>query len=1012
MLQRRRLLISAIFLLMIAACLFAACDGSYINKDKLPLKPWQEYIADVSRAIDLQYINISAQQPIAMEMSLNALDNQAQERYECSLTLNLDKSSRDAQQGAFKIIKKTDSQRKVMLDVFNDGDKLYWCKWQSDAGSYEKTVFENAPLIYSLQEVFGALGANVDYSTPGILFESLANVFFTDGGVMNAEGDEYVFDFDLKKGLSSAFTINMFENLPQVLQKAFFSIAKVDSYDDMLAKTPSLKGSVHIKLKDKLIERVYCDNLEYIDASGHARVLSIDMPLIRVTNGRVDLSSSAPEGDYGDGRFTDMTVTGKVKFENSHLEKVEMQYDYQLNAKLDVLQLLADGGDINSLADDNFFHFKMTHKCDDGCTAFCADKLDKAKGAVLDIAFSPKDFGNHNIYISVGARFLLSHGLIAQLTSQLSTLQPFIERMLPEYVLAVVSADNFSSNSNMSAHGDKYDVKSILEGILMALKYEEGSLSFSIDEVMDIFGFEDSVGDIINGVFESETYSIDRAELLLEDVSWHVRQYDVKRSAIHLYGNDVSGTKQYTSSLIKAPVLNYVVDGKAVANGNTTVQVVDIFNGIYKDEILANEDMPICEAEFDDLIGSYVNATVENIYGEQSKQNMTVIGYSLTDGVKTGWQEVELYCLPTGASYVERLLWENIGKQEWRKWLSHTVKTHIYVDTLEDVQFDVPEKTEYMQGAKFLSSSRELLDIGAKLTYGGGKTKDRYVVASNAEDIFMYDTLGARYIKSADDVILNYYLFGRYCGVKIDVTPAKSKDLIAKVDEVSLEFSDKSYSTELCAAYFRWELADGTKSEVRLPLDNLKINGYALNEVNDYFYLDPISERLGVIFKKPGRYTLSYTCDGLSIDVPLVLTPKAQEEDKSEYGIDFVDSLKDNYFIGYAYNFRTEIFNLYHGEVGAIKELKFEIRKGSVNSSGDLTYGKLEESQEYFEIQSVTLDGKDVTLPYQLELPPTVYGSIPMGLKVKFTQIGYYRLIFMLGEKSCSCDIYVSSLPA
>ena len=47
----------------------------------------------------------------------------------------------------------------------------------------------------------------------------------------------------------------------------------------------------------------------------------------------------------------------------------------------------------------------MTHKCDDGCTAFCADKLDKAKGAVLDIAFSPKDFGNHDIYISVGARF-------------------------------------------------------------------------------------------------------------------------------------------------------------------------------------------------------------------------------------------------------------------------------------------------------------------------------------------------------------------------------------------------------------------------------------------------------------------------------------------------------------------------------------------------------------------------------------------------------------------------------
>ena len=100
---------------------------------------------------------------------------------------------------------------------------LYWCLWNEDAGEYERVSFEHAPLIYTVIQAVGLLGDGVDYTTPGALFEAMAEVFFTDATVNDKEGTKFTFDFDLKKGLDSTFSKR------RVLRSAR-SIAKVILY--------------------------------------------------------------------------------------------------------------------------------------------------------------------------------------------------------------------------------------------------------------------------------------------------------------------------------------------------------------------------------------------------------------------------------------------------------------------------------------------------------------------------------------------------------------------------------------------------------------------------------------------------------------------------------------------------------------------------------------------------------------------------------------------------------------
>ncbi|MDE7079951.1 MAG: hypothetical protein K2O95_07545, partial [Clostridia bacterium] len=869
-------------------------------------------------------------------------------------------------------------------------------------------VFDNAPLLYTLIRAVGFLGEGIDYTTPGSLFEAMGNVFFSDGTVNDEKGEKFAFDFDLKRGLDSAFARNEFGELPQVLQKLFLSVAHAENYEDMLSKTPSLKGVVNINLKDGLIDSIYCDELNYYDPEKDiTRTLKVVAPLLRVTNGELDLSLKKPDPSYYvEGRLTDVSASGKVNLENSQSSKIEMEYDYEFNAKIDLLELVAANGDLTALDEDNFFHFRVIHTCGDSCPAFCKDKYESAKGAILDVAFSPKDFGSYNIYISLGARAFLGSRVVSQWTN----IEGLIRNQIPEYILAVISADTLIGQSFATIESDDgKGGKTFIEEILMSLIYSDSSLSVPIAKILQIAGIDDITSSRIMSIFQSEDYYIDTVKIEQNYLRWSVNDYDVKRSSIHLYGNDVSGTKQYTAGLMnRTPALNYEYKGGSVIVGDGERLALGIYNDLYEDGVLFDAQTPICGAEVDDIVGSTVKATAEDVYGDYFDCELYISGHSQIDPLRTGWQEIELYCIPMGRGYLENKLWETIRAQSWSKWLRLSVKTYIYIDELEDVEFIRPENRDYKQGERFLSSNEATPEtVTAKLTYAGGKIKNRTVRATNTQDLFIYDYLGNKYVRSAEDTMLNFYLFGRYCGVKINVMPAKDKKLTLTSEELTLELSEAGYSTQLRIAAMTWTLADGSVTEARLPLEYLSINGYSIDSSNDYFYLNPTLSSTSIVFKRTGRYTLSYACDGLTSEAILYISPKAPQTEMSEYSINGATDLKDYYFVGYTYNFDAAIVNTYHGYEGKTAKIDLQVRRGYVNSSGNLVYGAIENPQDYYVIQDTMVNNDSVDLPYTIDLPPTIYNSIPLRVKINFLKSGYYELRLNLDGKSCAFNINV-----
>ncbi|MDE6211346.1 MAG: hypothetical protein K2G42_05195 [Clostridia bacterium] len=832
-------------------------------------------------------------------------------------------------------------------------------------------------------------------------------VFFTDA-TANADHSVYTFDFDLKKGLDSAITRETFAKLPELLQKLFFSIAKVENYEDMLSKTPPLKGKIYISLSDGRLSSIGSEELVLQDGEQNKKI-KFNMSRILIANGKDEsiVNYYPDDGEYEEVRLFEATSVGVVKLENTNSNRVEMQYDYEFRAKLDMLELLAEDWDLTKLDDDNFFHMRVSHICNSQCGAFCKDKYDPAKGAIFDVAFSPKDFGSYDIYISVGLRALIG----SRVTSKFFNIsQNLLNTQIPEYWLTIISAETLKRQISRSLEESEEDGKTIGEELLLTLIYSDLGLSAPIEDVLQVLGMSSQTASSLMSVFRCENYQIDTLTVEQTYYRQNVSPYDIKRSAIHLYGNDVVGTKQYTKGFIsRPPALNYFCQSQETVDGNNTFEVVSLYNEEYVDSVLYAANTPISADETERIIGSYVYARAEDIYGEQFDAQLYVVDHSPIDLQNDGWQKVELYCIPTGRGYFDGKVWEALRKYSWSKWLCKTVTSYIKLDKVEGVDYAHFEKSEYMQGEK-LSSDDTPERISAVINYQGGKSKSIYLSAANAKELLLTDYSGNRYIGADKDTVLQFYLFGEYYGETVQVKPAKDMALITTAQELSLEQSDVGYSSQLRVGRLVFTLADDSVVELVLTADYIKINGYAIDEANEYFYVNPTSLTNSIVINKIGRYTLTFCYAHLEKSIPLYILPKSEKRDESKYKIENTTSVNSHYFEGYTYTFSAGISNTYHGEWGVSSTISVQVLRGYISSYGTLLYQEPADAEQYFDISEIRVDNNIVDNDFAIDLPPTLYEEIAVRTRVQFLKSGYYKVRIKLGSSYCEQEIIVEKL--
>ena len=128
-----------------------------------------------------------------------------------------------------------------------------------------------------------------------------------------------------------------------------------------------------------------------------------------------------------------------------------MRYDYELDSNLDLLTLVLNDYDLTALDENNCFHLRLTHTCTGACGDYCRSKYASARGAVLDIAFSPADFGSYNVYFSVALHALMTKDVAEEIVDQfdvaLSTFR------FPEYTLITYPCELFSSRRILPYRG-------------------------------------------------------------------------------------------------------------------------------------------------------------------------------------------------------------------------------------------------------------------------------------------------------------------------------------------------------------------------------------------------------------------------------------------------------------------------------------------------------------------------------------------------------------------------------
>lgn len=997
----RRIVLSAIVtLLLTALCVSAVACGGKQPPEQLPVKDWQEYLNNVAVSIDMQYAGVDRDAPVTAEFRIQGKDLNTAETYDIMLMFDL---SATGGKGVFRLAR----GEKILWDIYNEDDDLYVRHLDETTGKYVLNLFEHAPLMQAMYALLQYSSGEVDYSTPGKLFVALGKAFFVDG-TANAEHTEFTFRLDLRKGLQSAFSVQTFDGLPEVVRKLLYSLTGSEDYASMVQAIPQIRADVVMTTSGGKLTNIRTERMT-IEREDHTYELQINAFRMHLANGTNEqITQYRPNAiGYETSRLTDLTASGTLSLRMQ--DQTVMTYEYEVRAKFDILEWIVAGGDLRAMPSDNAFHLSIRHRCDTSCGAYCQDKLGQAKGSVLDIAFAPDSFGTYDIYVSIGLHALLSKGNLAAQYGD--TWTDILTRGLPEYKLMVLDPATLTFSAPSDDSGSTSIESSVWSKLLYALEYADGQTRLRLDSLMQALGMDETQATSWLELLFPQGQIADNATIESTYVRYQYIPYDVMQHAVHLYGADVSGTKQYTALFqSKAPAIRYEYnDYQDVQTQETDLQVTRIYRDDYVGGLLYDGIVPMCEEELPYLIGATVKVQETDIYGQVRQAERRIVQYDGWDPDQTGWQRITVYTVSNTVNVIDDFLLGKLGGSDMNHLLWQSTQIWVRTTPLQDVQFDRADKTAYQQGEKLLSNDNPE-QAQVHLEYADGSKKAKYVTADNTDDLLCVGYDNARYVHAGNNVRLEYKAFGTQYSREIAITPARSQSMTTTAPEVSLEWNERGYRSEILLGRVQWLTADGKTSVMRLPMEYVWVNDMPITEENPYCYLTgdgEVSEKYAV-FYRTGKYTLSYRFGDMQTEVQLYVTPKQETPQTSAYGWTEMQT-PANVFVGYTYRFQADIVNLYHGQATEPVEIGMRVLRGYTNTSGGLSYVQIPDDGTYYTAQNWTIGGNTVENPCMYALPATIYGSLPVVSQLQFNMTGYFKIEFYMGLKTVSKEIYVAA---
>lgn len=978
----------AIFVVAICALTLTACGETTLPTNK-PIK-WTSYLDEVGSLIEKQ---VQGEDNIVVELTGNS---SSRGKY-YSIYFGVDFDVKNVENSAMALIVK-DKERTVFSLLADEGNTYL------DVG--QNDVLQTVSLKLTETGLFIWLGAKIDGdATNGakIIKDLFVNIGQNIFNGVDVDKDKTKYSFMIDEVKFADGILKSIEYILQVdpeLSKIFLGILGVNEKDDVASLVQGVEGNVEFSVQNGKIVSVNADCTSENDTSEKVKFS------VKVGEEVSNIKDKLPTSDegYKVTKVGAAMMSGTIGLYSQSSRAIS--YDYTLNVNLDLMKLIYNDYDLSTLSGDNYFHLRLTHKCSEYCKEFCLSKISRSKGAVVDVAYSPKHFGTNNLYVNVNLQAIMSENYRQEKEKYYNAMTA---KTLPEYALFTFTPEVLREKSYISKFfGSMY---------LNYMGVKQGEFDYSVDKFKQTFFSSDLITLILNDYFVSEEFVIDEIKLRITDnVSWQTDEYDIYKDTVYIIDNEVSELKRYKADVIlkskESNILDYVVEAKkeGVDSGNNEKYLL---NNIYDKEgnLLTGVNdngvyVPIGLSEAKDIVGKTIKLQLIG-YDKQGKNDIYLaeivevvnIDYENFDSV----QEVTLrikypnpleYAYGLGDAVI--MLMDNFleGKGDFTEKIKVSIKlTKEVEDSFSLKSADNNEQYEMFYNVNV--DKAYMLKGEAELSYQNGYKKIMSVIATSDSVQESRNLLGRAYSTKRWGLIsLTFNVAGRK--IKRSITIKKPDQFDFSYNEREHTVNTVSYLDNYTYLYGIYNQEGGTaKNRILVDLENIYIDNISLAEETENWGHYATFGYKQLVFYKSNDYIAEVRV-GDYVSPKFVVKVVNKSQQAVEYAFKPKNTIEPAYTTSGVVDLSGGIVNAKHGVQQGESILEVRVKKAVVSSSGEVRYN-LADKKDYeltFSVGGVLAENNEI----RLTLPELIITPINATVKVKFLTAGAYKVEFLINR--------------
>ena len=1017
--RKAAVVLVAVMVLCFAATLFFACNKGEELPSVTPVS-WERYLSDATARV-AEHIALNGGKLGAM---LRADVTSEGGAYDLLVGLNYDANAVEESCFVIELVDadavseaaETAAEEGVLFSLVADNSAT----WVDVAPGLD---ISDARVRIENLNIFGLLGAAYNDATSDAAVKALADILFNLGraffsGVSVSDGgDVYTFTVNADfKSDGAAYFSSVLTVFGEEVSDALLAAFGIEDADALFQGLPDMRGEVVLTFGDDGVG-ISTDRLTTGEnGAGMNAVFTTSDELYP------ELTAKVPDGTevgYVTTKIGNSHMSGKVEFTRG--DNSIMSYDYELDANLDLLTLVLAGYDLTALDEDNYFHLRITHTCTATCGDYCRSKYASARGAVLDIAFSPADFGSYNVYFSVALHALMTKDVAEEIVDQFYV--ALFMFGLPEYTLITYPCELFTEDS---------PVQRMLTGLYAGNMFATGSVTVPIDDSDPMISSAAALlgKDWMGGA--------DRLVINIEENDFGMAQpHDIYSETVFIIDGGIGDVKDY-AVYIEGLALSWEWEEPA-----TVAETGEELTSIYAEDhtLLHGADaegryVPMSREEITGMLGEYylkINAVNIDKTASPSPRYMRVTDVNDidldSDEVQTVTFTVE-YPNPLKALGIESYSASaaSVFVTEVRANIRLTDRAaaevvftpHVDVGTeLEIVHADsVSGGTYYGQR----SSIPEFLYADAEVEYVNGDKKSTTIVGRT-------EAVGTR------SAIITTYYYSTMCGrVEVEWDFLGDSHVgtydIKKPDRVEFEVREDSMPSHsvgetvylstitnhiTAMAYYKND--DGTEKKIMLYLaaGNIFINGIPLTSSSSYWK----SERMllgghTVTFNTANDYSPCYAEIFGERSEEFVQHVEAYLGDEATYTFNQTSTDPVFWFAGRDYRFTGEIVNATHGIADdAARTLRISVFRNydsmSSNSAIDISSESCDVWLKSFTAGSPFVASGTAGQMTAEDFPALIVVGIDVSFTLRFNEPGYYCVRLQLtGDGGFSVYWYIT----